>query len=96
MKNLLGWTVFMCVVASILIFAAWKDKHPKIQVSIPTQTKTEWNGARRYVIETYKDPKFGVQKRVVGVEQPQVEGMMDPVSLAAELDNGFKTAIYLK
>ena len=48
--------------------------------------KTEWNGARRYTIETYQDPVYGTQKRVVGVEQPQVEGMVDPVMLAGEID----------
>lgn len=52
----------------------------------PTLSKTAWNGGKRYTIESYMDPVFGVQKRVVGVEQPQVEGMVDPVGLAAEID----------
>lgn len=47
----------------------------------PTTTKTSWNGGRRYTIESYVDPVLGVQKRVIGVEGPEREGMMDPNSL---------------
>lgn len=56
------------------------------QVYTPKVSKTAWVGGRRYTIESYMDPIYGSQKRVIGVEQPEVEGMVDPVGLASEID----------